>query len=145
MNHENIKEKLLAFYDQELPEIERQEIKGHLVSCQECAETLKRWEAVSRAIGKIKLDSDPDFFVRRVMNKIEDLERPAVPELRRSFMPKWAMPVLGYGLAFGLMFLAIAYREQPAWSTEGVLMADLPQESQMLLSDESVESSLFGK
>ena len=144
MNHENIKEKLLAFYDKELLEAERQELKEHVTSCQECAEILKRWEAASSALSKIKLPEESDFFVRRVMNRIDELERPVVPEPKVSWIPRWVAPVFGYGFAVILMILAISYRE-PAWSTEAVLIADMPQESQWMFSAEDPESTMFGK
>ena len=112
MNHEMMKEKLQAFRDQELGEEGKREVLQHLPLCEECREN----------------------FVQNVMARLERLEEPAPARPRLAFLD-WLFPVLGYGFAIALMFVAIAHRE-PLVTAEAVLLADVPQNSHWAFSSE---------
>ena len=135
MNHEILKEKVPAFRDAELPEEERKEIDQHLPVCGECRGILKKTEVLGATISRVSADDGlSEVFVRQVMTRLACLDQPAVAPRRPVFLD-WLFPALGYGFAIVLMFVAIAHRE-PFVTTESVLLADMPQNSQWAFSSE---------
>ena len=134
MNHETIKEKVLAFRDQELTEEERGEVARHLPLCEECRGILKRWELIGGALSRAIPAGSSEVFVRGVMTRLARLDEPAPAGRRRAFLD-WLFPALGYGFAIALMVFAIANRESLV-NTESVLLADVPQNSHWAFSAE---------
>lgn len=134
MNHERMKEKLQAFRDRELAETEREEMAQHLSFCGECRGTLRRWELFSSALLRVASPESSEAFTGGVMARLADLEAPG-PMARRGFFPDWLLPALGYGFALALMVIAITHRE-PFVTTETLLMAEIPQNSQWAFSPE---------
>src|SRR5438093_557190 len=47
-------EQLSAYYDRELASDELQAVEAHLPQCLDCETTLRRWEALSRAVATIE-------------------------------------------------------------------------------------------
>ena len=129
VDHESVKETLLAFHDAELPEKERLAIGAHLSSCTECRNTLKRFEMISSAFKRSFPVESSETFVNSVMNRLTNLEEAKTSVVSSWMLPKWLLPILGYGFAFFLMFIAITYREMPV-STETVLLSNIPQSAQ---------------
>ncbi len=137
MNHQNIKDKLLSFRDPELSEEERGEIAAHLPLCEECRGVLSRWETAQTAFGSVSLEPS-ETFVGGVMNQLAALEEAQTRAGNRWALADWLLPVLGYGFAFALVFLAITHRES-AVNAEAVLLADVPQTSSWAFSEETPE------
>ena len=144
MNHHELKEKLLVFYDPELPEEERREIAGHLPSCEECRHVLRRWERISNVLScGVSASTEPsETFVNRVMARLAVLEEAQRPAGSRASFLKWLLPALGYGFAFFLMFLAISQRELPV-NTETVLLSDISQASRWTFQPETPDMNLL--
>ncbi len=135
MNHNELKDKIYFYRDPETPENERREIADHLKTCEDCRRTLKLWEKASSALKQTQLQPSA-AFADRVMARLEERERAALaPEEPKASFLDWLLPALGYAFAAGLMMVAVSSREIPV-STEGMLMASLPQKSQWTLSSE---------
>ncbi len=135
MDHQNIKEKLWAYRDFEISGPEQQEIFTHLQSCRECSFELNRLQTLGTKLKRIALAAPSEFFVRKVMDRLGDLEEAAKPMLKWAFMD-WLLPLTGYAFAFFLMFLAISHREAPV-NASAVLLADVPQGAQWTFSSEA--------
>ena len=136
MTHEEIKEKLLALFDRELAETERHEINSHLHACENCSETVKRWEQISAAMSRAGTASPPSGrFVYSVMERIAASEKSA-PAKNPIPVLNWIFPTLGYTFAVLLMFVAITHRE-PSINTDAVLLADVSQTSRWTFSAEA--------
>ncbi|OGW79248.1 MAG: hypothetical protein A3G33_00160 [Omnitrophica bacterium RIFCSPLOWO2_12_FULL_44_17] len=139
MNHQQIREKLTAFHDPELPSEERLEIAKHLESCEDCRGVLNRCEHAAKMFSRATLPKPSEKFVTGVMDRLERLEEltPAVVERPTPFL-RWLFPAIGYGFALLLMLIAISNRE-PLIDTETVLLADTPQKTQWTFSKEMPE------
>ena len=57
MKHEEIKEKLFAFYDGELPGAEQEEITVHLRSCLACRQSYEQWKQIAFA-AQVQVDEE---------------------------------------------------------------------------------------
>ncbi len=138
MDHQTIKEKLPAFRDPELSEEERREIAIHLPLCEECRVILKQWEVIGTLFAGVLPPASSESFVSGVMSRLTVLEEAKTPAVKRWPVPDWLLPILGYGFAFFLMFLAITHQESTA-STESVLLTDVPQMSRWTYSAEPMD------
>ena len=47
-------EQLSAYYDRELAPDEQQAVEAHLPQCPDCETTLRRWQALSRAVSTVE-------------------------------------------------------------------------------------------
>ncbi len=142
MDHETIQEKLIEYRNGAVSQAEKLEISSHLEKCQECGMVLKAWEQMNPPVLKKHIQQTGEWFVHQTMNRIEALET-AEPEPKpRWALPKWLVPVLGYSLAFFLMYLAIEHRELPI-TTESVLISDVPQNSQWAFSSDSPDTEIL--
>ena len=149
MNHEAVKDKLLAFQDAELPEEERREIAAHLGSCEACRGVLKQWELIGAMLAGAVSAEPSRAFVGRVMNRLAALEEAQTARAPLLPFPRWFLPAIGYAFAFFLMFLAISHPPEArlaasgpraaAVNTETVLLADIPQTSQWTFSAEPAD------
>lgn len=71
MNHEEIRERLGAFCDGELPEKERVVLSAHLSGCAKCRQTCEDWKRIAAALFIPSAISPSESFVSRVMEKLE--------------------------------------------------------------------------
>jgi len=139
MKHQNIEEKLLAFYDSELPPIEHEEVAKHLAICKDCQSVLENWEIVRRAVSRQAVPKPSENFVHKVMTKLVDLEEAKEKSLLFPALAKWLFPAIGYTFAIFIMFAAILHWEpvmNGETSTETVLLANVPQALRWTFSDE---------
>ena len=144
MTHDEMKNKLEAYFDGELPAAENQEIAAHAENCVDCRKVLVTWDAVRRAFSKAKNLPPSENFVQSVIGRIEELEKPAPEPVKHEWpVLRWFVPALGYSFAFLLMFAAIVSRQTPT-NAEAILMADMPEYSQWAVEeDDPGMDSLF--
>lgn len=76
MDHKAIKEKLFDLYDGELAPDERREAEAHLSACLECRELYEGWQKTAKALFKASKPQTSEFFIRQVMSKIHESEKP---------------------------------------------------------------------
>ena len=137
MNHESIKENLLAFRDPEMPEEERCEIAPHIPLCGECREILKRWEMISVSLANTAFAKPSESFVNNLMHRLGTAKEVGAPTVHRRSLPHWLVPALMYGFAFFLMFEAIARQDTLTnTNTDEVLLAGVPEASHWAFSTE---------
>ncbi len=145
MDHQAIREQLLALHDAELPEAERSEIVRHLKLCAECRQIAGRWALTRKALAAALGMSDSEAFVGRVMRGLEPSTDAAVGRepsglrglVGRWRLPGWLMPELGVGLA-ALLFVLVAPQSPAASvSTEAILLAEVPEEARWAYAAEA--------
>jgi len=112
MNHETLKEKVFAFYDNELPPGERAAVEAHLLSCPECRALHEDWARTAAALSH-GVTPSPAGFTNRVMARIDNLPQPAG-------LPWW-VPAVSLALAAASYFLT---PRPDAVSTENLLTAN---------------------
>ncbi len=145
MDHQAIREQLLAMHDAELSEVERSEIVRHLDRCAECRQIASRWTSTRKALASALRTGDSEAFVGRVMRGIEpSTSATAAREpsgLRRLVgrwrLPGWLMPELGVGLAALLFVLVVPQSPAASVSTEAILLAEVPEESRWVYAAEA--------
>ncbi|MFA5975926.1 MAG: zf-HC2 domain-containing protein [Elusimicrobiota bacterium] len=109
MTHDEIKKKLVDFYDGEISETERREVARHLHACRECYKVFAGWDKIAKTFfWKM---SAPEGFSRKVMTTIrcspvvyrkmvEDLEWERWRRIfARWFVPTFAVALAGFVLA----------------------------------------------
>ncbi len=139
MEHQEIMEKLTAFRDPEMPESEKREITAHLEICAECRNLFSRWERLSAGLRRTALPEASDFFVSRVMKRLDALEEPEPERVSGWRLPRWLVMSIGYAFGISLMFLAIANRQTPV-NAAVVLLSDVPQSEQWTFVSETPDS-----
>jgi anti-sigma factor RsiW len=122
-NHEQIRHRLFAHADGELPEAERGAIQAHLEGCPDCRSALRRWETLTEAFFRVPAPPSSGAFVRRVMARIDAERR----ERLAGWAPwegawRWLVPALGAGIAALVLVVTMPWRESPV-STETLLLA----------------------
>lgn len=142
MNHDQIKEKIYSFYDDELSPVEKNELEIHLKSCGECSGLLKQWEQTRQSFSKAAAPAASENFIASVMGRIEELEAPDERPERGWSLPDWLFPSLGYSVAVALIFVAVNVN-QPSFAstTESVLLSDVPDSAQWAFSNETSQSA----
>lgn len=145
MEHQEIRERLLAFRDMELPEGERRDIAFHLETCAECRGVFSRWERAGSALRRTPLPAASEEFVSRVLGRIEAMEEPAEEPVTAGWqLPRWIVMGLGYAFGVFLMFIAIANR-QPVLNADSVLLSEMPQHTQWAAAYENPDAGqMFG-
>ena len=121
MNHSGMKEKVYALCDGELKREARQEAETHLKDCPECSAMVERWKATAGLFFQKPQPAPSEFFVQRVMDRIEMWERP-LPAPRRSASLRWLVPALG--LAAVLFAVMRPVQMQPPVSVEMLLLEE---------------------
>lgn len=98
MNHENAKERLSDYLDDELPYMEREDLRAHLRDCAPCRDELSGYEAGRSILARAFVPPTPtetEAFTRRILSQL----RPS-PELEfldsvlsspRSAVPAFAL------------------------------------------------------
>ncbi|MFH1723996.1 MAG: zf-HC2 domain-containing protein [Elusimicrobiota bacterium] len=124
MDHAELKEKLHALRDGELPEAERREVEAHIVECSDCRLDHGRWEKVAAAFFRTPEPLTSEAFVARVM---EGVEREETPEFEVPAGPwdaaiRWMVPAFA-AASVALILTAWPGRETDI-STETLLLAD---------------------
>jgi anti-sigma factor RsiW len=119
--HEQIKEKLFAFYDGELPETERREVAAHLEVCPACRDEQRRWSAAAALFFRPSQPQASEAFVRRVMTRVEAEAHPS--PFSGLFAWRWLAPAMGAGLAALALTLFVPRDDAPI-STETLLLAN---------------------
>ena len=135
MDHQTIKDKLLLCGDPELSKPENDLIKHHLESCEECRQTLNRWQSLRGIFNQKRSGQLPSVsFTEGVMTRIHALQEK--PKREFSFEGlRWVMPALGYAFAILLVVGAIAKRA-PSENMDRYLLVDMAPADYWMVSDE---------
>ncbi|MCB4756951.1 MAG: zf-HC2 domain-containing protein [Elusimicrobia bacterium] len=125
MEHEDIKEKLILFFDGELPMNEQQIVRQHVESCTKCREELAIWNEIDKrlvasASAAIR-NEDTEEFVRRVMDK---LPRPRTMQsiLHWNYSNWWKLAAIGAVSTIILLFVGLP--RKTTVSVGAMLLAD---------------------
>ncbi len=132
MDHAAMKDKVFALYDGELGQEARQEVEAHLKGCLECRAMYERWRTTARAFFKEPRPVPSEFFVQRVMDRIELWERP-LPAPGPYARLRWLVPALGLAAVLFAM-MRPAQTQQPV-SVEMLLLEGTPGPASWVLSN----------
>ena len=103
MNHDQIRELLFDYYDNELRGETAAEVKSHIAGCRECASNIRGWASTARLVFDPERPAS-EVFVRRVMNCVRP-QRSAIP---------WLFPALSTLAFAGFLFVVLGFhREEP--------------------------------
>ena len=119
MDHELMKERVLALYDGELTGDVRREAENHLAGCAECRRSYEQWRSMAKGLFRDPQVQPSELFVSWVMERIDALERfrHAVPWTIRL---RWAVPAM----ALASLLLLVLGPAQRSVSIEALLLAD---------------------
>lgn len=139
MKHDEIKNKLEAFHDGELPKEESREIALHAESCAECRSALEDLGRLKTALSRAAKVEPSESFVARVMGSLPEEAKP-LPKIitvrPRPFL-RWALPLAGYAFALLLIVFVLMPRE-PVMNVENILLSYAPDGAQQFFSQESL-------
>ena len=135
MNHAAMKEKVFALYDGELDQNSRREVETHLGECPDCRSLFECWKTAAGVFFQEPRPLVSEFFVQRVMDKIEAWERP-LPATRRNASLRWLVPALG--LAAMLFAILRPMQMQQPVSVEGLLLEGIPGPTSWVLSNRTL-------
>src|SRR5579883_292143 len=113
MNHSELRERIMALDDGELPAAERAELEAHLSGCADCRAALESWKAARLVFFSREKPTraETERFVRAVMAKVE--KKPAF---------SWgSLLAPAFGLAFAAAAVALAYPRTPSDPAEALL------------------------
>ncbi|MCM8794337.1 MAG: zf-HC2 domain-containing protein [Candidatus Omnitrophica bacterium] len=135
MNHEWFQARLLDLQDEELPASQRQELLRHLQDCPACRQQVEHWNQTRQALselGKWFFKEEP--FVGRVMERIGTIPayQPAGGFGGLIRIPEWLYPELGLAAAAMVLFAIHMFLQQPAVSSETLLLSRMPQDVQWM-------------
>ena len=130
MTHEEIRMRLWALYDGQVPTEERPGLETHLRDCGECRLMFSEWEGVSGSFFQRPDLSDPsgELFAQKVMSQVRALPQNRGSFSWRSFLP-WAAPILGSAaLALWVLFFLLPQTQglSRATNEENFFMEDNP-------------------
>ena len=143
MDHEEIKEKLIEFYDGFAPSEIRSLIQYHVEGCEECRTQLDRWKQISKAYLQPLQVGYSEAFVQEVMRNVRRFA-PLRESIRWPLFARWAIPALALSAtSFAAVF---AYTTQrAALSTDTLLTEDAnPGLSAGLALDTLNEDQILG-
>ncbi len=132
MNHALMKEKVFALYDGECADDARREVEIHIEGCSECRAMMERWKATAPVFFKEPRPLESEFFVHRVMERIE-IETQPRPVFRRKIYVRWLIPALGLVAA---LLLIVPSVQQPV-SVETLLFEGNPSAASWVLSNKT--------
>ncbi len=134
MDHAAIREQVFALYDGELAGPARQEAEDHCRQCAECRALYGRWAAMAKTLFRNPQVVPSEFFVQRVMDRVELLERSRQVVLRPAMEWRWFVPALG--MAAVALCLVLQPQRRPV-SLEGLLFIEVPSPSSWVLSNDT--------
>ena len=135
MNHAAMKEKVCALYDGELDPSACQEVEAHCGGCLECRAMHERWKRAAGVFFQEPPRLSSEFFVQRVMDRIELWERP-LSVSRRTVSLRWLVPALGLAAALCVLLLWPVQARQPV-SVEMLLLEGTPGPAAWVLSNKT--------
>ena len=127
MNHSDLREKLHAFYDRELPERESREVEAHLGACAPCRAALESWESLAGALFRSPPPRESEAFVRRVMANLPEAEAPLA-----FYAWRWLTPACA--LAAAAFVLILSWPNGNPIAAETLLLAEEQEEASSLLA-----------
>ncbi len=143
MNHDQIRELLFDYYDNELRGETAAEVKSHIAGCRECASNIRGWASTARLVFDPERPAS-EVFVRRVMNCVRP-QRSAIP---------WLFPALSTLAFAGFLFVVLGFhREEPQVSVDSLLLCSktetapvewLPSSSDLPKDDQVLDYALGG-
>jgi len=108
MKCREIKRKLSAFQDKELPEFEMKEIERHLRNCSACSQALHEITSVWHVLSRVETIESAPFFWTRLSHRLKEREiKHSSWKSIYAPIPKFAFPVLTililfFGLVIGI-------------------------------------------
>ncbi|MCB4755839.1 MAG: zf-HC2 domain-containing protein [Elusimicrobia bacterium] len=123
MDHDQIKDKLDAYDDNELSIGERHEVTAHLEACAECRTNAEEWKKTTDMFFKTPQLPSSEEFVHRVMARIERLEPADVREqggLRRA-LNRWFYPAFVGAAVAGFLFIMTVPMPEPKAPLDSLL------------------------
>jgi anti-sigma factor RsiW len=115
--HENLKDKIHAYYDGELTLVERTQVDAHLMECGDCRGALERWRRMAGAFLTAQAPLSSEAFVENVMARLEN-----EPSGSWWTTPTWIFPLTG--LAALLIMVAQGPQLVAAPTTESTLLTN---------------------
>ena len=119
MKHKQVRDKLIFFREQSLPENEMNDIQEHLVHCKDCSLYLDRLNEDFATIQSEKLVSADPFYYTRLKTKMEQHEQSGVSS--RSWAQAVVFSVLlifaiSSGIMLGKSFSTVDYQNEKVTS-----------------------------
>lgn len=121
MDHQAIEQEILALYDPELSEEERQPLVAHVEQCASCQQVAQRWQRIARTLAASPQPSTSEAFVRSVMERLDVSAAPV--GFRRRPLVRWGLPVMAGAIAAWLV-CAVVPQDDALMATEPLLLAD---------------------
>jgi anti-sigma factor RsiW len=142
MDHGEIKNNILAFYDGELFEKERQEVLAHLESCIECRAVLQRWGTTSSVFFRTPPSRVSEDFVHSVMERLEHLESTpsGATKVSWSLLNRWFFPAFVGAALAGFIAVMMVPLEEPRLLMDTIL---LPNKTENIPSDWLTSSEIL--
>ena len=104
MKCHSVQKKLSAYQDNELETREREQVRGHLLSCRACHERYQEFEQVWQTLGELKeIPPDPWFYPQVVRGIKEPRSRGLLPDLQWVFQRIRTPVVASILLAIGIL------------------------------------------
>ena len=135
MDHQLIRRKLLACYDEELSVGERQEIIGHLQQCSECSAVYAQWQRTAALLFRAPEVHPSEALVNRVLDALPETGhvtwRP--PELSWwAWKLRWLVPAGSVAVLLSLVLRPV----ERTVSVDTLLLSEnqAPASSQLLLA-----------
>lgn len=110
MNHNWLQDKVLLFYDDQLPAQDRPAIESHLSECAECRGQIEEWRRASALLRPLRVETS-EIDVQRVMSRVAIYQQKA-ESIRWSHFARWAFPSLA--MAVGGFATVVALTIEPA-------------------------------
>ncbi len=115
---------LSAYLDNELDDVRRLEVSGHLEGCAECRRQLAALQAADAMIRDADAIEPSATFERRFWSKVSALERHRPPAWKRWLQPGWR-PAMAVGLTAGIVLCALILAgDRKAPSLEDIIISE---------------------
>jgi len=147
MNCREIKKKLSAYQDNELPPLQRNEIAAHLKKCAGCSRALQELNEVWETLSNVETIESAPFFWTRLSQRIRaPKQEPGILEIffapiRRLANPVFATLILIIGLAAGI-YLGEKISQQSSPASPVSLEQELEQELSLSSFDDFPQESV---
>ncbi len=143
MDHAALQAQVFALHDGELTGAARQAAETHLRECAACQALAARWQATADALfaaPRTRAMPASEFFVQRVMNRLQDASRaPAMARPRLAWRAtwRWLIPVPALGLAVLVAMLLVRPATTSSISVEALLLEHLSGPAAWTLSNQT--------